>query len=191
MNTEGHQIKAGNLRTPSFYRLLDRRELNFALDWELPGTVSEVRFVLLGDEGYALLPYLMGCTQAKPGHQNYIFNFRLSRAERSIDYACGIMCAKWKSLLNTLKHMSSMQPKLSKLYASFVILCCNIVDLTQFPQGQSKFSWPAQHCFSIVPRASVKNFWTPLPVWDLCHVKMIMLCLKMFNSTTLTICLTY
>jgi hypothetical protein len=78
-------------------------------------------------------------------------SYRLSRAERSIGCACGIVCAKWKCLLNTLKHTSSMQPELSKLYASFIILCWNMVALTQF-------SCPAQHCFSIVPRVSVKNF---------------------------------
>ena len=119
--------------------------------------MSEVLFVLLGDEGYALLPYLMSCTQAKPGHQNFIFNYRLSRAKRSIDCAFGIMLAKWKRFCNTLKQMSLMQPQLSKLYASFIILCWNMVELIQFPEGQSKFSWPAQHCFSIVPRVWVKN----------------------------------
>ena len=95
--------------------------------------MSEVPFVLLGDEGYAHLPYLMSCTQAKPGHQNCVFNYRLSRAERSTDFSCGIKCAKWKSLLNTLKHISSVQPELSKLSASFIILCWNMADLTHFP----------------------------------------------------------
>jgi hypothetical protein len=39
--------------------------------------MAEVPFVLLGDEGYALLPFIMSCTQAKPGHQNCIFNYRM------------------------------------------------------------------------------------------------------------------
>ena len=95
--------------------------------------MSEVPFILLGDEGCALLPYLMSCNQAKPGHQNCIFNYRLLIAERNMDCACDIMCAKWTSLLNTLKHMISMQPELSKLFASFIILCWNMVDLTHFP----------------------------------------------------------
>jgi len=64
--------------------------------------MSEMPFVLLGDE-HALLPYLMSCTQAKHGHQNCIFNYRLSRAEKSVDCVCGMMCAKSKALLNTLK----------------------------------------------------------------------------------------
>jgi hypothetical protein len=114
--------------------------------------MSEVPFVLLRDEGYALLPYLMSCTQAKPGHQNCIFNYRLSRAKRSIDCAFGIMLAKWEDFRNTLKQMSLMQPELSKFYASFINLCWNMLELIQFPEGQSKFSWSAQHCFSIVPR---------------------------------------
>jgi len=65
--------------------------------------MSEVPFVLLRDERCALLPYLMSCTQVKPGHQNCVFSYLLSRAQRSLDCAFGIMCTKWKILLKHLE----------------------------------------------------------------------------------------
>ena len=49
----------GNFRTSSLYVLLERRSLNITSDSGLPGTISKVPFVLLGDEGNPLLPYFM------------------------------------------------------------------------------------------------------------------------------------
>jgi hypothetical protein len=59
VSTVGCQSDAGNFRISSLYKLLERRELNVPPESELPGTVLKVPFVLLGDEGYRLLPYLM------------------------------------------------------------------------------------------------------------------------------------
>jgi hypothetical protein len=59
VGTMDRQSDAGNFRTSSLYKLSETRELNVPPDSELPGTVLKVPSVLLGDEGYLLLPYLM------------------------------------------------------------------------------------------------------------------------------------
>jgi hypothetical protein len=75
------------------YKLLERREV--PLDSEIPGTVLKVPFVLLGDEGYPLLPYLMRPYSTRNlDDKKRVFNYRLSRARRSVECAFGIICMK-------------------------------------------------------------------------------------------------
>lgn len=99
IGTPGRQSDAGNFRTSSLFYLLEARELNVPDNRPLPFSNIDMPFVLLGDEGYPLLPYLM---RPYPGrdlnNEKRIFNYRLSRARNSVECTFGIMAAKWRLL---------------------------------------------------------------------------------------------
>lgn len=65
-------------------------------DSQLPHSTITVPNVIIADDAYPLKTYLLkpyakrNLTPAKTG-----FNYRLSRARRSIKCAFGILCAKW------------------------------------------------------------------------------------------------
>lgn len=95
----GRQSDGGNFRTSSLYNLLETGKLDVPPDTELPGSVCKIPFVLVGDEGYPLLPYLMRPYPARNlDNRQRIFNYRLSRARRSVECAFGIMSSKWRIL---------------------------------------------------------------------------------------------
>jgi hypothetical protein len=79
----------------SLYRLLQRIDPNIPRDLALPGTISKMSFLLLGDEENPLFPYLM---TLHPGRnlddRKHGFSYRLSRAGRCVEFAYEIICAK-------------------------------------------------------------------------------------------------
>jgi hypothetical protein len=109
VGTVGRQSDARNFRTSSLYKSLERRELNVPPHSELPGRVSKVTFVLIGHEGYPLLPYLMRPYSARNLDKRCVCNYWLSRAQRSVECAFGIMCTKWQILLKRTRQMNIMQ----------------------------------------------------------------------------------
>lgn len=99
IGTVGRQSDGGNFRTSTIYNLLETGKLDVPPDAELHGSVSKIPFVLVGDEGYPLLPYLMRPYPARNlDNRQRIFNYRLSRARRSVECAFGIMSSKWRIL---------------------------------------------------------------------------------------------
>ncbi|MCP3680334.1 MAG: transposase family protein [Gammaproteobacteria bacterium] len=71
----------------------------------LPNDTEDVPYFLVGDDAFALRPYLM-----KPyGHRDLtreerIFNYRLSRARRVVENTFGILANRFQVLLNTMQH---------------------------------------------------------------------------------------
>ncbi|XP_063220563.1 uncharacterized protein LOC134537203 [Bacillus rossius redtenbacheri] len=99
IGTPGRQSDGGNFRSSNLFRLLEAGELNVPECRPLPSTNTTVPFVLLGDEGYPLLSYLMRpYPQRDLDDRKRVFNYRLSRARNSVECTFGIMAAKWRLL---------------------------------------------------------------------------------------------
>jgi len=67
--------------------------MNVPTDKPLPGQVHDTPYVLLGDEAFALKPYLMRPFPYSQSRQDPIkvtFNYRLCRARRVVENAFGI-----------------------------------------------------------------------------------------------------
>lgn len=104
IGTAGRQSDGGNFRTSSLYNFLENGQLDIPESKPLPFTNTPVPFVLLGDEGYPLLQYLMRPYPARNlDDQKRIFNYRLSRARNSVECAFGIMTAKWRLLHKSIE----------------------------------------------------------------------------------------
>ena len=83
----------------------------------LPGTTTKTPYYLVGDAAFPL-----GVNLMRPYAGNDLnddkeyFNRRLSRARRTIENAFGILCARWRILLTTLKMLPANVEK--------IVLCC-------------------------------------------------------------------
>lgn len=70
----------------------------------LPDTTVTVSCVIVADEGYPLLPYLMRSFPKRQLDQSKrIFNYRLSPARRNVKCGFGILCSKWRVLLKVIE----------------------------------------------------------------------------------------
>lgn len=99
VGTAGRQSDGGTFRTSSLFQKLEAGMLNVPQDMELPDTPFKVPCVLVGDEAYPLLPYLMRpFPRRNLNDMQLVFNYRLSRARRCVECAFGIMSAKWRIL---------------------------------------------------------------------------------------------
>lgn len=94
----GRHSDSGIFENSVFYNnYIARREILPAKP--LPGSTEPVPQVLIGDEGFALKPYLM-----RPFPKNSVvnderkrrFNYRLCRARRVVENAFGILTEKWR-----------------------------------------------------------------------------------------------
>ncbi|PNF36798.1 hypothetical protein B7P43_G09637, partial [Cryptotermes secundus] len=100
----GRQSDGGNFRTTSLYKLLENSKLNIPAARELPQTQEITPFVMVGDEAYPLLQYLMRPYPKRIlDNRKRIYNYRLSRARRSVECAFDIMCSKWRVLLKAIE----------------------------------------------------------------------------------------
>ena len=79
----GKQSDGGVFRNSDLYICLESNAFNVPTSVEIPGTGSTTPFVLLGDEAYPLMPYLMRpFPRSDLDRPKRIFNYRLSRARR-------------------------------------------------------------------------------------------------------------
>lgn len=95
----GRQSDSGLFRSSSLYQQLETGELNVPSPQLLPDTNITAPFVIVADEGYPLLPYLMRpFPQRQLDNRKRIYNYRLSRARRSVECAFGMLSSKWRVL---------------------------------------------------------------------------------------------
>lgn len=96
---KGRQNDGGTFAASSLFDCLESKTFNMPPNSVLPNSDVVVPNVLVADEAYPLKTYLL-----KPYAKNNLtpaktyFNFRLSRARRSIECAFGILFAKWRIL---------------------------------------------------------------------------------------------
>lgn len=124
--------------------------------------------------------YLMRLYSARNlDDKKHVFNYRLSRARRSVEWTFGIMCTKWRIVLKYIETDERNATSIGKAI-------CNRHNFVLEPEGKSKFVLYQRSIAShLLPRLSGQEFWIILTVWDLCHGKMIVLCRKTFCNATI------
>ncbi|XP_067950445.1 uncharacterized protein [Watersipora subatra] len=108
VGTPGRFSDGGTFGQSSLNAAMESGQLNIPSPTNLPGTSQPLPFVMVGDEAFPLKPWLM---RPFPGrvvdsHGKKIFNYRLSRARRTIENAFGIMTSRWRCLRDNTLVMS-------------------------------------------------------------------------------------
>ena len=76
---------------------LEKNELDYPEDADLPHTNKKIPFVVVGDEAFLLRKNLMQpYTGTGLSRDQRIFNYRISRARRTVENAFGIMSARFR-----------------------------------------------------------------------------------------------
>lgn len=121
----GRHSDSGVFTNSNIFKYFETGSLELPPPRRIPNTNISLPFVLLGDQGYPLKEYLMRPypTDNNICRQNEIFNYRLSRARRTIECAFGILVAKWRCLKTELQ----VQPKHVDKIVKCVCLLHNIV----------------------------------------------------------------
>ena len=107
----GRQSDGYTLENSILAQKLEKNKLDYPEDADLPHTSTKIPFVVVGDEAFPLRKNLM---RRYPGtglsRGQRIFNYRLSRARRTVENAFGIMSTRFRvfrrqSALNQRKWM--------------------------------------------------------------------------------------
>ncbi|XP_064475663.1 uncharacterized protein LOC135389557 [Ornithodoros turicata] len=92
----GSRSDGGIFRNSDVHEML-QKETNLPEPKNLPNTSAQMPYVIIGDEAFPLMNSLM---RPYPGRQLplscKVFNYRLSRARRTIENAFGILSSRWR-----------------------------------------------------------------------------------------------
>ena len=101
------------LNASNLGKALSRNALGFPeedvldADYQIDGQCPTCPYYLVGDEIFALKPYLMrpfaGSRAARLDDDVAVFNYRLSRARRTIEQTFGILVARWRIFRTPIK----------------------------------------------------------------------------------------
>jgi len=109
------QSDDGSFCHSSLYQLLSSINFNMPNARKLRLSDVELTFVILGDEAYPLLSYLM---RPYPRRQHTesrkLFNYRLSRGKRVAESAFGILAVKWRILNKPIETSPYMADRIVK-----------------------------------------------------------------------------
>ena len=98
----------------------------------LPHDTENVPYFIVGDDAFALRPYLMKPFKNNLTREERIFNYRLSRARRVVENSFGILANHFQILLNTMKH----EPETVALIVKTCVLLHNLMR-TRYPVLQN------------------------------------------------------
>lgn len=134
----GKQSDGGTFYCSDFYKLLTTKKIEIPEPSELPGTNVKAPYVLIADEAYPLLDFVL-----KPfGGSNLSleqesFNSRLSRARKTIECAFGILYSKWRILSKAIETDIHLADKIIKCAC---ILHNTILDREGFERHSTEVS---------------------------------------------------
>ena len=126
---------------------------------QIPGTTTKLPYVILGDQGYPLKDYLMrpyGTDNAAFCREIAAYNYRHSRARRTVECAFGILVSKWRCLKTQLQVLPEHVDKL-------VLTACLLHSLIIDKDGNGK----AHSFISIQPLGRFSRNQSPVrrPIW--------------------------
>jgi hypothetical protein len=111
----GKQGDGGTFLASDLFNFIDGKRIIFPEPDFFPHSNVTSPYVMLGDEAYPLLPYLM-----KPYERNSLterrrnFNERLSRARKTVECAFGILYAKWRVISKAIETEVQLADKIVK-----------------------------------------------------------------------------
>lgn len=136
IGAQGGISDGGVFRNCQLHKDLKSTKLNFPMPTCLPGTTTEVPFVLLGDQAFALTDNTM-----KPysglhpkGSKERIFNYRLSRARRVSENAFGIL----SSVFRVLRKPLLLEPEKAEVVTLAIVCLHNF--LRQSPTSHNLYT---------------------------------------------------
>lgn len=84
---------------------MDSGKIKLPASTPLPNTDMDFPYYFVGDEAFPLKPYIL-TIRPYPGRnlnqEKQIFNYRLSRARRTIENSFGILASRWRILRNNI-----------------------------------------------------------------------------------------
>ncbi|XP_024893524.1 uncharacterized protein LOC112468536 isoform X2 [Temnothorax curvispinosus] len=98
IGAEGRQSDGGVFENSGLPHLLETNALHIPLPTHLNHMDSDFPYVLLGDEAFPLRSYMMRPypRSRQLNINRKIFNYRLSRARRTVECAFGLLVARWR-----------------------------------------------------------------------------------------------
>jgi len=154
----GRQSDGRTLKNSILVQKLEKNELNFPEDVDLPHTGTKILFVVVGDEAFPLRKNLM---RPYPGtgltHDQRIFNYRLSRARRTVENAFGIMSTRFR----VFRRPISIEPtKVDAVVKACVVLhnLSNVVSASATQESQqTESNYSTIHALRNLPRIGRRN----------------------------------
>lgn len=131
VGTNGRVSDGGVFRNSLLYSAIATNRLNFPEESPLPGRSRPVPYVIVADAAFPLSRNIL-----KPfpfrnmSWPQRIFNYRLSRARRVVENAFGILCNRFRILLNTI----NLTPQKAKTITLACIALHNFL-LTNCPKN--------------------------------------------------------
>lgn len=118
VGTNGRASDAGLFSDLLFFDKLKADELHIPEPEPLPGYISKMPFVFVGDDAFPLMENLMKpYSHTTMKKEEIIFNYRLSRARRIVENAFGILVSRFRILLRTI----NLSPE---KVTTIVLTCC-------------------------------------------------------------------
>lgn len=98
IGAEGRQSDGGVFESSGLSHLLETNALHFPLPTRLNNMDLDFPYVLVGDEAFPLSTYMMRPypRSRRLNINRKIFNYRLSRARRTVECAFGLLAARWR-----------------------------------------------------------------------------------------------
>lgn len=103
----GRQSDSGVFSQSNLYQHIEKGSFPFPQPRQIPGTTTRLPYVILGDQGYPLKQYLLR-PYTTSNHEAVsrdieVYNYRHSRARRTVECAFGILVSKWRCLKTELQ----------------------------------------------------------------------------------------